>query len=151
MGLGTAVVASRKGTALHKRLGYSYVSAMLILNLTALGIYRLTGAFGPFHWAALVSLATILAGLVPAVLRRPAGRWVELHLRFMAWSYIGLLAAAVSEAAVRLPAAPFWPAVVAGSLVVVLVGGFLLESTRRKLTRQFAPRRVRAADADARC
>ena len=43
---------------------------MVGLNVTALSIYRLTGVFGPFHWAALFSLATIVAGVVP-VRRRP--------------------------------------------------------------------------------
>lgn len=140
MVLGTVVVTSRKGTAFHRLLGYSYVAAMLALNLTALGIYRLTEVFGPFHWAAVVSLATLVAGFVPVFLRWPARQWLDLHLRFMAWSYIGLLAAAASEAMVRLPAAPFWPAVVGSSLLVIVTGAYLLERNRRKLTAPFASR-----------
>jgi hypothetical protein len=41
---------------------------MLFLNLTALSIYHLFGRFGPFHVASVISLATICAGFVPAVL-----------------------------------------------------------------------------------
>lgn len=45
-----------KGTRSHRRSGWLYVASMLTLNGTALLIYRLTGRFGPFHIAALVSL-----------------------------------------------------------------------------------------------
>lgn len=41
----------------------------------------------------------------------------------MNWSYVGLVAAGVSEAATRLPSAPFCPAVFAGTVIVFLIGG----------------------------
>lgn len=100
---GAMVFLRRKGTTLHRRWGYTYFTAMLALNVSALMIYRLFGGIGVFHVAALVSLATIVAGFVPVVRRRPAGGWLEMHAQFMAWSYVGLIAAAVSEAMTRLP------------------------------------------------
>lgn len=103
IGAGAMVFLRRKGTTLHRRWGYTYLTAMLALNVSALMIYRLFGGFGVFHVAALVSLATIAAGFVPVVRRRPAGGWLEMHAQFMAWSYVGLMAAAVSEAMTRLP------------------------------------------------
>ena len=66
-------------------------------------------SFGDIHYA-----NEIQNGMLPAILRRPEG-WLRLHYEFIAWSYVGLVAAAVSESAVRLPSAPFWPAVAAGS------------------------------------
>ena len=54
-------------------------AASYSLNVTALMIYRLFGTFGPFHVAALVSLATLAAGVVTVVRRRPARTWVEHH------------------------------------------------------------------------
>jgi len=66
LGAGAGVLLLRKGTRRHRRLGWVYVAAMLGLNLTALLIYRLFGRFGPFHLAALLSLVTVLAGLLPA-------------------------------------------------------------------------------------
>ena len=68
---GCAVVIRRKATRIHRRIGRAYVAAMLLLNLTALLIYDLYGRFGPFHVAALISLATVLAGIVPVLRRRP--------------------------------------------------------------------------------
>ena len=57
------------------------------------------------------------------------------------WSYVGLLAAAASEALTRLPSAPFWWAVVAASVLVVGVGGWVIAVTVPKaLQRQFRTR-----------
>lgn len=101
--LGLAVVLQRKGTRLHRGTGYAYVSAMLLLNATALAIYDLYGRFGPFHGAALISLATVAAALVPAITRRPKGKWLNLHAEIMCWSYVGLVSAFLAEVSVRLP------------------------------------------------
>lgn len=129
---GLCILFTRKGTRLHKQLGYAYFFNMLGLNISALFIYRLTGEFGPFHASALASLLTLIAGFIPAFLRLPHGRWLELHYEFMNWSYVGLVAAGVSEAITRLPAAPFWPAVVAGSAIVFIVGGILIARGRSR-------------------
>ncbi len=123
---GLCVLLARKGTRLHKQFGYAFFFNMLGLNISALFIYRLTGHFGPFHAAALASLITLIAGLGTAYLRLPQGRWLELHYEFMNWSYVGLIAAAVSEATTRLPSTPFWPAVFGGTLIVFLLGGLLI-------------------------
>jgi uncharacterized membrane protein len=130
--LGLGVVLVRKGTRLHKQLGYAYFFNMLGLNLSALLIYQLTGHFGPFHGAALASLLTLAAGFIPAYLHLPHGRWLDLHYEFMNWSYVGLIAAGVSEAATRIPSSPFWPAVFASMIAVFSVGGILIARGRRK-------------------
>src|SRR5687768_15798859 len=129
---GVCVFLTRKGTRLHKQFGYAYFFNMLLLNITALFIYRLTGRFGPFHGAALASLLTLMAGFLAVFLRLPQGRWLELHYEFMNWSYVGLVAAGVSEATTRLPSAPFWSAVVAGTAVVFLAGGLLIARGRER-------------------
>jgi uncharacterized membrane protein len=129
---GLCVMLTRKGTRLHKQLGYAYFCNMLGLNLSAFFIYRLTGHFGPFHAAALASFITLIVGFIPAYLRLPNGRWLELHYEFMNWSYVGLVAAGVSEALTRLPSSPFWLAVALGSLIVFVVGGVLIARGRGK-------------------
>jgi len=130
---GALVLNWPKGTNRHKLTGYWYVGSMLVLNLTALAIYRLTGHFGPFHIMAFVSLVTLAAGFLPVLLKRPANKWLELHLNFMAWSYIGLLMAAASEVAVRVPGAPFWPGVFIGSFFFFAAGWFQLVRHRNRL------------------
>ncbi|MEY2507502.1 MAG: hypothetical protein QOH01_1831 [Verrucomicrobiota bacterium] len=123
---GAFVFPMIKGTRLHKVLGYFYAAALLTTNVTAFGLYRLTGHFGMFHIAAIVSFLTLLAALIPVITRRPRKAWLTLHYKYTSWSYVGLLAAAVSEAAVRLPHAPFWPAVAFGSAIFFGIGGWLI-------------------------
>jgi uncharacterized membrane protein len=124
--LGFFVLVSRKGTLVHRRLGQSYTFAMMALNVTALMIYDLYGRFGPFHVAAAVSMATVLAGLFPVVFRRPRETWMRLHATFMCWSYVGLFAAFVSEVATRVPGVRFGWTVVAATVAVVMVGAVLI-------------------------
>jgi uncharacterized membrane protein len=123
---GGFVFPMTKGTRLHKVLGYLYAAALFTTNVTAFGLYHLTGHFGMFHIAAIVSFLTLVAALVPVITRRPRKSWLSLHYKYTSWSYVGLLAAAVSEAAVRLPHAPFWPAVAFGSAIFFGIGGWLI-------------------------
>lgn len=129
---GAAVLLRRKGGPWHRRLGWTYVISMLGLNLTALAIYRLFGGFGPFHIAALASLVTVVLGALPARRRLPRGKWIEHHYYWMTWSYVGLLAAAGSEAVTRIPQTRFWWMVLAATLPVVGGGAWLI---RRQSTR----------------
>jgi uncharacterized membrane protein len=126
--LGIAQLLRRKGTPLHRRVGQAYVLSMALLNATALMIYDLDGRFGPFHVASLVSLATVAAGFVPVYLRRPRDAWMHLHAYFMCWSYVGLLAAFVSEVAVRVPGVGFGAAVFVATAVVMASGAVLIHT-----------------------
>ena len=125
---GLFMVITRKGTAWHRRIGWVYAASMLGLNASALLIYRLFGTFGPFHAAALVSLMTIIAGLIPTVLHRPRHNWLEHHAYWMTWSYVGLLAAAASEVTTRVPSSPFWWMVFGSTLIVIAGGRQLIKS-----------------------
>lgn len=98
---GAFVIFWRKGKAAHRLGGLIYVFAMLLANISALMIYRLTGRFGVFHVFAILSLAYTLQGLVIPILRRH--NWLAAHVQWMGWSYLSLLAAALNEALIRLP------------------------------------------------
>jgi uncharacterized membrane protein len=100
LAFGAIVLGAPKGTPLHRTIGAGFVAAMVILNVSSLAIYRLTGHFEPFHALALFSLATVERGMVPALRRRPG--WLMAHYWSMAWSYLALLAAACSEIVVRV-------------------------------------------------
>lgn len=96
------VLATRKGNRLHKITGYIYVTAMVAMNLTGLFIQSLF-RFGPFHWLALFSLATVVAAVWAArsIRRKPDA--IKIHRELMSWSYVGLLAAFASEVVTRTP------------------------------------------------
>jgi uncharacterized membrane protein len=99
---GTVILLRQKGDKLHKQIGYVYCFAMLGLNTSAFGIYSLFGKFGIFHWMAILSSLTLLAGMLPIILKRPKS-YLTLHISFMYWSVMGLYAAFVSESLVRIP------------------------------------------------
>jgi uncharacterized membrane protein len=121
---GAVVMFSRKGTKLHKLNGRAYVVAMWVLNITALMDYELYGFFGPFHWMALISLATIVFAHL-AVIRKGLG-WRQKHAYLMAWSYVGLIAAAVAETASRVPGWSFGYSVIISSLIALFIGACLI-------------------------
>jgi uncharacterized membrane protein len=101
--LGAFVLFNVKGTRLHRIVGTAYVLAMLVLNVTALCIYNLTGHFNLFHLFAILSLAMVLIGWAQVLYRRRFQRWFYRHYTYMSWSYAGLLAATSNEAFVRVP------------------------------------------------
>jgi len=133
--LGCGIFTARRGTPLHRKLGYAYIASMLTLNVSALLLYARTGSFGPFHAAALISLATLLAGAVPAVTRKPRRAWLALHWEFMSWSFVGLLAGAVAETAFRIPGLGYWPAIVTASLLTILIGGMMIYRSKGAMRR----------------
>ena len=140
--LGLAVLFRRKGTRVHRQIGQAYVLSMLLLNVTALMIYDLWGRFGPFHIASLISLATVGAGFVPVYLRRPRATWMQLHATFMCWSYVGLLAAFVSEVATRVPGVGFGSGTIAATALVVAGGAILIHSRLPRLLPVIAKERA---------
>lgn len=121
---GTLVLFQRKGNSRHRFLGRAYLVLMLGLNLTALLNYELFGYFGPFHWMALFSLASVLGGYLTVRRKRPG--WKHPHAYFMTGSYVGLVAATVAEIASRTPGWPFGFSVVISSVLVILVGVVLM-------------------------
>ncbi|HRA37144.1 MAG TPA: DUF2306 domain-containing protein [Pseudomonadota bacterium] len=142
--LGAAVAAAPKGTAWHRRAGRAFMASMLVLNLSALGLYRLNGTFNGFHVLALISLAGLVAGwwCGRGARRSPLRR--ELHGRFMLWSYVGLLAAAASELVVRLPFLPrgstaFVLAVAGASFLVAAIAVYPIERAMRRRAARGAP------------
>lgn len=101
--VGTLVLIAPKGTMRHKRYGYLYTASMVGLIVTAFMIYHLFGKFGIFHWLAVLSTVTLLAGMLPMFLKKPAS-YISLHFNFMYWSVFGLYGAFVAETLVRMPA-----------------------------------------------
>jgi uncharacterized membrane protein len=136
---GAGVLRLPKGTRWHRTLGHLYLGGMVGLDVTALFIYRLTGGFGLFHAFALFSLFTVGMAMWAVLARRPRGGWIESHATWMTWSYVGLVAAAVSETATRIlmpilaprlgpgALAAFWTLVGVATLAVVLAGSRVIK------------------------
>jgi uncharacterized membrane protein len=100
---GVVLFRSYKGTIRHKWVGYIYVISMLVMNVTALSHYTLTGGFNMFHAFAIFSTATIVPAtwLILAAKKTGKKAYYMGHGITMSWSYFGLFAALVSESATR--------------------------------------------------
>lgn len=100
---GTLILVLPKGTFKHKIIGRLYSLTMLIVLITAFMTYKLFGRWGIFHWAAIISSLTLIAGLFPVFTKRPKNNYVSLHFSFMYWSVMGVYGAFVTETLVRMP------------------------------------------------
>jgi uncharacterized membrane protein len=135
---GTQVLWMKKGSQLHRQIGYVYCVSMLVVIGTAFGIYRLFGGFGVFHILAIVSFVTLLGGMVPVMLKKPHKSYVALHFSFMYWSVIGLYAAFVSEMLTRIPESPFFGMVGLATLAVMITAQIFFIRYKKKWLREFA-------------
>lgn len=135
--LGTLILYLTKGTNLHKQIGYVYTIAMLIVNITAFGIYRLFGGFGPFHITAIISLVSIIGGMLPIYYKSKISGWYFYHMAFMYYSVIGLYAAFLSEIVTRIPGLNFGIMVGVGTGLVMLVGVTFFQMKKNKWVTYF--------------
>lgn len=132
---GALVFAARKGTRRHVLLGRVYGVGMLLVNLPALLLYEESGRLGPFHVLAVISLATLTLGLAPLLLGYRNSKHVARHGLFMAWSYVGLVAAGLAQLGNRLYGGA---TVVFVTLVVVAVGGVIIHLVGSRIERASA-------------
>ncbi len=133
---GVWVLLQPKGGRRHRQLGYVYVGAMLLMLITAFGIYRLFGGFGIFHFFAVISLLTLAGGMYPALKRYR--NWLGLHYRLMSWSVAGLYAAFVAEVATRVfPQKYFGWIVGLGSALVIGISAYLIYSRRKYILEKY--------------
>lgn len=125
---GAAVACLPKGDQRHRALGYCYAVSLLLVNMSALAVYKDSAGVGPFHVLALISLATLTSGFIPAFLHRPVTWWLDLHAYFMSWSYVGLVAAGAAQIATMSASLPPWFAVGLPSILIVIIGGVLIHT-----------------------
>lgn len=144
--LGTLVLFLEKGTTKHKLIGKLYALTMLVVLTTAFMTYQLFGTWGIFHWTALISSLTLIAGLLPIYLRRPIKTYRSIHFSFMYWSIMGVYGAFVSETLVRMPRvvvesgipnSAFYNMTGIGTALVMGFGAFYFLKLRPKWEKQF--------------
>lgn len=115
---GAYVLCARKGTRRHRVLGYWYAGAMLVLNLSIMGVYRFdmvpgkvlhsgAGIFGIFHWMAVITLAAAALGVFAAS-RQKRAVWAHTHAQAMLFSYYMLVSGMINQFFVRVVIAREW-------------------------------------------
>ena len=118
--LGAFVLLTPKGTPGHRMLGRIYIFLIITVNALALSIYE-DQAVGPFHYLAVLSLATIAAGGVAGWRMRTNRAWIWTHAYFMAWSYAGLLAAGTGQLAVIVHLSVPWSIIATLAVCAVVI------------------------------
>jgi uncharacterized membrane protein len=122
------VLVRRKGTTAHVRLGRVYVVLLVLVDAFALLTYR--NGIGPFHLLAVISLATLSAGVVWSPRRRGSR---QTHGILMIWSVAGLVAAGLAQGATAaIPQASPWPTVATTASVCLLATLATRALTRRR-------------------
>lgn len=150
LGTGAAIVVLPKGTRMHRWLGRSYAVAMVGLCLSAFAlpaqILPLVGDYGVFHAFALFGLGHLAVGLAPILWHGNVRNWMQHHLYFMLWSFVGLLMATNSHVYPHVGAFlvetlgmdPIWAMIGTGVVlwgVPVVVGTVLIERKKAAVAR----------------
>ena len=162
LGSGLLVMLRAKGTRFHRTAGWAYVGAMYVLCAMSFAIDAASPfvrRWGVFHVMALVSLATVTAGLVP-ILRRRSRHWFESHVALMLWSYVGLVMATNSHfmnagyralrPALGSPAITWSLLIACGWVLPFAVGMVLIPRATDRYARSFAvPGRLPVAPGEA--
>ena len=132
MVFGTIVLFKTKGTKTHKKLGYVYVISMLTLNISSFFIVNF-GGFSLFHGLAIFSFITILAAIIPTLLRTK--NWIYFHFYFMNWSVIGLYCAFIAEVGTRFVKnmQQFWWVVFLAMLFPCIIGAIMINKKAKEL------------------
>lgn len=122
LALGPVVFLRRKGDGVHRAIGALFAAAMLVVNVTALSMYAMSGGFNMFHALAILSLAALVPAVVMIQLykRTRNGEHLATHAECMAWAYYGVVGAGFAQAVSRGVAAEIG----SGAAWVIIFGFF---------------------------
>ncbi len=99
---GAYILLAKKGTGIHKKTGYVFALALLIVNISALFIYDFNqGKMSVFHYLIPVSLIFLLYGLYPMLKKAEKKPRLNRHIIGMNGAALGLWAAGATEYFVR--------------------------------------------------
>jgi len=99
---GGYILLARKGTGKHKKIGYVFSIALLIVNISALFIYDFNdGKISVFHFLIPVSLFFMIYGMYPMIIKSRKKNKLVRHIIGMNGAAIGLWAAGATEYFVR--------------------------------------------------
>ena len=104
--VGAEQVIRTRRDRLHRWLGYVYVVCMVVGDLAILTVFRFNGRFNVFHVGAIANLLCIFMALRPMLAMPRPPQWKLTHYMWICWSYVGLLAAALTEFIIRTQPLP---------------------------------------------
>ena len=123
--LAAVVLIAPKGTQFHKRAGYAFAVSLLAVNLSAAFMYNLTGRFNFLHVFVLISLISLIYGMIPAIRRKPSN-WLRYHISGMTGAALGVWGAGFAELTIRVLPGSFNPSQIIGIAIGIGVVFFFL-------------------------
>lgn len=133
---GALIFLTKKGTKQHKKIGYLYSISMILLLITSFGLFSLWGDFGVFHALSIVSLFTLAIALYFPLAGRNKKKWVEHHLLWTGYSYVGLIMAAGSHLFRVFPNWPNWLRIFLFWILPYLIGTILIFKNKVKTAKK---------------
>ncbi|MTI38594.1 DUF2306 domain-containing protein [Fulvivirga lutimaris] len=102
MTTGLFIFITKKGTQVHKRVGYVFIISLLTVNISSMFIYDFNnGSISVFHFLIPVSLLFLLYGTLPMFIKSLSKNKINKHIIGMNGAAIGLWAAGATEYFVR--------------------------------------------------
>ncbi len=99
---GAYILLAKKGTKIHKKIGYVFAVSLVLVNASALFIYDFNnGQISIFHYLIPVSLIFLIYGMSPMLRKRRKPNWRNKHIVGMNGAALGLWAAGATEYFVR--------------------------------------------------
>jgi len=99
---GAYILLVKKGTKIHKKIGYVFAVSLVLVNASALFIYDFNnGQISVFHYLIPVSLIFLIYGMAPMLRKKRNPNWRNKHIVGMNGAALGLWAAGATEYFVR--------------------------------------------------
>lgn len=124
---GAIVLLLPKGSAIHKRFGWLYITSIAVMAFSSFGIYELRNGPSIFHAVSVVILVVVGLGTYQPLRRKTCSNWLLWHLVLMQISYVMLVVTGIAQFFDQLPfSSPALNAVV--FLQLPLIAGIVLIS-----------------------
>lgn len=128
-----------KGTALHRKIGFTYALTMGLSLFTSFFIYEMFDGFGPFHVMSIVAVLTISIGMYFPLFGRNVSGWPIHHYFWMSYSYVGLWMALMSHFIEYFP--PDWSGFLKAFVawgIPYLTGTVVLFANKQRMIDEYA-------------
>ncbi|GGW79713.1 DUF2306 domain-containing protein [Alteromonas halophila] len=126
---GAIAIAKRKGDVFHTWIGRTFVASMVFVNVSAFAMWPKYG-FSFFQPLALWNLIWLLLGYYYAA-KKPNKKWLVNHFYFIAYAYVGVLAAAIARIPASLGFAPAEAAFISIGVVFCIAAAFIEKYGKR--------------------
>ena len=100
---GAIVLVLPKGSAVHRRLGWLYITSTSVMAVSSFGIYELRNGPSLFHAISVAILIIVGLGIYQPLRRRGSSNWMFWHLVLLQISFVMLVVTGIAQFFDQLP------------------------------------------------